>query len=385
MNTKKTYRCVFAYLRFIVLIAFVFPSLSSFAQKKASNISLVMPFCSKKIMENPNCYDAQLGNLCREYYQGAMIALDSFERGNIAVHLNVFDTENDSMVMLKIMQKPLLKEAELIIGPVLQGGNKLLSDFVKEKGVYHISPLMTFSKTKLNDPFWISANPDLTAYAEFLYNYIITQNNDSANIIVVNDKTSFDNHINSTLSLIIPKSKTVKIKFVNYVKGIDMIQYLSLSLSNHIIVPSSNEATVTNVLKSIKDTDDTFVMKTYGFPHWLEFKNPDFDVWERMQVSILSPFYVDYGNQDVKKFIEAYREKYFTEPTDAAFKGYDQMMLFGTYLATNGKKFITSMENKAIPMLGTNYLIKRNKEGECYQNVYLNVIRIEETKMKKVN
>jgi len=369
----------------MILIAFVFSYTFSFAQKKSNNISLVLPFCSQKILNDPNCFDAQLGNLCREYYQGILIALDSFERAKVPVHLNVFDTENDSMVMLKILQKTMLRESELVIGPVLQNGNKMLTDLAKEKEFFHVSPLMTFSKTKLDDPYWISANPDLPEYATFLYNFIVKQNHDTANIIIVNDKTSFDNNITTTFKQIVPASKTVKIKFVNYEKGIDMIKYLSLKESNHIIVPSMNEPTVTNVLKSIKDTDDTFTMTTYGFPHWLEFKNPDFDIWERMNVSIISSFFVNYDDQSVKNFIEAYREKFSTEPTEAAFKGYDQMMLFGLQLATNGRSMMSVMENKTYPVLSTKYCFNKHKDGGFYQNNYFNVIKISDMKMKKVN
>jgi hypothetical protein len=355
------------------------------AQKKATNIAIILPFCSQKILDNPNCFDAQLGNLCREYYQGALIALDSFEKSHVSVHLSVYDTDNDSMNMLRILQKPLLKESELIIGPVLPNGNKMLSDLAKERGFYHVSPLMTFSKTRSDDPYWISANPDLPAYATFLYNYILKQTHDSANIIVVNDKSPFDNNISVKLKQIIPTSKNVKIKFVDYEKGIDMIRHLSSTLGNHIIVPSANEATLTNVLKSIKDTDDMFHMTTYGFPHWLEFKNPDFDVWERMNVSIVTPFFINYDDERVKRFIEAYRDRFYTEPTDAAFKGYDQMLLLGMQLAMNGKSFIAGMENKTYPALSTKYEFRHLKSGESYQNYYLNVIRIEDTRLKKVN
>lgn len=385
MKTSKKIVFAFAPLRLNILIIFLFTVMFSFAQKKTNNISVVLPFCSQKIMDNPNCYNAQLGNLCREYYQGILIALDSFERASIPIHLTVFDTENDSMVLLKILEKQTLKESELVIGPVSQNGNKMLSQLAKEKEFFHVSPLMTFSKTKLDDPYWISANPDLPEYASFLYNYIVKQNHDSANIIVVNDKTSFDNNITTTLKQIIPSSKTVKIKFLNYEKGIDLIPYLSLKMSNHIIVPSMNEPTVTNVLKSIKDTDDTFMMTTYGFPHWLEFKNPDFDIWERMNVSIISCFYVNYDNENVKKFIETYRDKFNTEPTEAAFKGYDQMLLFGMQLAINGKRMMSAMENKLYPAHSTKYNFSKNIDGGFYQNNYFNVIKINDMKMEKVN
>ena len=369
---------------FILLILLSF-SLQLFAQKKSNNIALVLPFCSKKIIDNPNCYDAQLGNMCREYYQGALIALDSFERGHIPISLSVFDTENDSLTLMKILQKPLLKDAELIIGPVWQNENKMLANFAKEKNVFHVSPLITFSKICLDDPLWISANPDVPGYATFLYNYILKQTHDTANIIVVSDKSSFDKNFTGSFKQNIPTSKTVKIKYAEFEKGIDIIKYLSLTTSNHIIIPSSIEPTLIGVFKNIKDTDDTFKMTTYGFPHWFEFKNPDFDVWQRMNASIISPYFINYDDENVKKFIAAYRNRFATEPSDAAFKGYDQLILFGSALSTYGKSFITSIENKTIQTLGTKYHFTRKQTEGSFQNDYLNVLKLEDLKMKKVN
>ena len=377
--------CIFWSLRSTFLIVLMFTFMFSFAQKKSNNISLILPFCSKKIIENPDCYDAQLGNISREYYQGALIALDSFERGHLPINLSVFDTENDSSVLGKILQKPQLKETELIIGPVWQNENKAIANFAKERNVFHVSPLMTFSKIRLDDPLWISANPDVTSYATFLYNYILKQNHDTSNIIVVSDKSSFDKNFTASFKQNIPSSKTVKIKYVDYEKGINIVKHLSLTTSNHIIIPSSNEPTLIGVFKSIKDTDDTFKMTTYGFPHWFEFKNPDFDVWQRMNASIITPYFINYDDENVKRFIESYRTKFATEPTDAAFKGYDQMLLFGNSLANNGKSFITSMENKTYQSLATKYHFTRKNSEESFQNDYLNVIKLEDLKMKKVN
>jgi hypothetical protein len=366
-------------------MACLLAAFQSFAQKKASNLALVMPFCSAKIIANPDCYDAQLGNLCREYYQGALIALDSLEKAKVSIRVSIYDTENDSMTLLKILQKPQLKEAELIIGPVMQGGNKMMTNFVKGRGVYHVSPLMTFSKTRLEDAYWISANPDLPAYASFLYNYISVLTHDSANVILVSDKSSLDKNINAAIRQIAPTGKMMKIKLLEYEKGIDLVKHLSRTQPNHIIIPSGNESNINSLLRKIKDTTDAFRITCYGFPHWLEFKNADYDVWQRLDMHIVTPFFIDYADERAKAFIAAYRERFFTEPSEAAFKGYDQVLFFATGLDQHGKGFITKMDNKLHPSLHTRFLFKRQKEGSSYQNYFLNVVGLEEMRLKRIN
>ena len=83
--------------------------------------------------------------------------------------MSIFDTENDSNVTVGLLKKSQIKEADLILGPIMQGGNKVLSDFIKDKDVFHVSPLMTLSKTKFSDPDLISPNPNLTNYPNHFY------------------------------------------------------------------------------------------------------------------------------------------------------------------------------------------------------------------------
>ncbi|MFN7313371.1 MAG: ABC transporter substrate-binding protein [Bacteroidota bacterium] len=352
------------------------------AQNKQAKVSLVMPFCSKQIIANPQNPNTELGNLSREYYQGALIALDSFERAKIAIRLSVFDTENDSMTTVKITQKPSFKESELIIGPVRQGGNKVISVFTKKNEVYHVSPLMTFSKTKLDDPYWISANPDLPGYASILFKHIQSLDT-KANIIVVTDKSTIGKSMGAAFKQLAADKKN-QIRVVDYSSALDLTLYASSSLNNHIVVAATNESIINNVMRNIKDTTNMNGLNTYGLMQWMDGKNVDFALWQRCNTFFISPFFVDYTRPDVIAFIHAYREKFKTEPTEAAFKGYDQMMLFAGALNSYGKKFMGDLNEKPIKMLGTTYKFVKQKEG-CYQNTYLNILHLNDFKLIPVN
>lgn len=362
----------------------IFASTCASAQKR-NNIVVLMPFCSKQILANPNHSNGQLGTLSREYYQGVMIAADSLERAEIPVNVSVFDTENDSMVLVSVLKKAALKDADVILGPVMQGGNKVMTDFVKGKDIYHVSPLMTFSKTKLNDPNFISANPDLPFYAKYILRYIRDDSKDSAQIIVVSDKSGLDKTMTAAIKLWAAQNKSIKIKFVDFAKGMNMQSALSATLPNHILIPSSNENTVNAALRSIKDTALFSGVNVYGFPQWLEFKNPDYILWQQANVRIATPFFIDYSRPDVKAFIKAYRERFYTEPTEAAFKGYDQFLFFAQHVDKDGKKLMSKAEGNPQQMLHTVFDFKKQDEKSGYQNCYLNILGIEELKFVKLN
>lgn len=367
-----------------IILSLIVISFSAIAQgKKAHNIALVMPFCAQKIIDNPNHAEAELGNISREYYQGALIALDSFERAKIPVRLAVFDTDNDSLTMVKQMQKTAFKESEVVIGPILQGGNKMLTPFSKDKKVFHVSPLMTFSKTRINDAFWISSNPDIPGYAQILYDYFLSLHKDSANIIVVSDKSSYDKNIVSAFRLITPPvGKQLKIKVVDYSATLDITQHFSAKIPNYVVVPTSKEQTANKILYQLKDT--SAAVSCYGFQPWYDFKNIDFDLWQRKNVHIVTPFFVDYNDTLVKEFVRAYREKFSTEPTEAAFKGYDQMLLYGYAIHLYGRNFMEKLAEHNLQALHTTYRFKKQKEG-FWQNTFLNIIRLKDDVPVKIN
>lgn len=360
-------------------------SLWAFAQKKANNIALVLPFCADKILADPNDPEAELGNISREYYQGALIALDSFERAGVPVRLAIFDTDNDSLTMTRILQKTTFKESDLIIGPILQGGNKMLTAYCKDKGIFHVSPLMTFSKTRLNDPYWISSNPDVPGYAQILFNYFLSINKDSANIIVVSDKSPLDKNISTAFKQItLPTSKTLKLKVVDFSATLDIHSLLTEKIPNYVVIPSSKEPVVNKLLYSIKDTSGLYNVSCFGFQQWYDFKSIDFNLWQQKDVHIVTPYFVDYENEVVKQFVAAYRERFATEPTDAAFKGFDQMLMYGYALNQYGRGFMEKLAASDSKTSHTIYRFRKQKEG-YYQNTYLNIIKVKDNKAVKVN
>ncbi len=345
-------------------------------------VSLILPFCSKQIAQNPKHPNAELGKVTREYYQGLLLALDSLDKLDMKVKLSVFDTQNDSLVTLKQIQKPAFKESELIIGPVLQGGNKLLSPFAKENKVYHVSPLMTFSKTKLVDDYWVSSNPDLPSFAPLVFNYL-KDYEDSLNIVVISDQSTFDKSFTPAFKKIIPDNKNIKIKVVVYTPTNDINTYLIPNITNVLIMPTSKEQLANSILYSVKDSTYFPRLMTIGFQQWLEFKNADIALWQTKNVHFATTSYINYSDSLTTQFVKLYREKYFTEPSEAAIKGYDQGLFYITNRYLLGRDFMKQLEGKPTKLIHTTFQFRKSKEGGAYQNNYLNFITFDNDVLKE--
>ncbi len=357
--------------------------IGAIAQSDPNKVVMLMPFCSNQLLENPNHPNEQLGTLCREYYQGALLALDTLDKINIRVKLTVLDTENDSLALTRQLKLPAAKEAQLILGPVLQGGNKVMSSFLKGKEVVQVSPLMTFSKTKINEPNWVSANPGLARYGSFMAQYFNQNHADSGLLVVVNDQSLMDKTITEAIQKNI--SKLVKVKFVDANKPTDLVPYLKHKGSVHIVIPTATEKTVNKILQQLSDTSLLHHVSVYGFPQWLDFKNSSYLLWEQCHVHLVTGYYVDYANEAVKAFISAYRERFFTEPTEAAFKGYDQALFFISKLNAYGsKKMLPKLESEQVPALHTVFSIRQIDEKGGYQNEYVHLLRLKDFKWEQL-
>lgn len=341
-----------------------------------------MPFCSELTLQNPTNSNAMLGNLCREYYQGALIAADSLSAAGLSLQISVFDTENDSLVLVGLLKKQAIKDADLIIGPVLQGGNKVMSEFTKGKELYHVSPLMTFSKTKIQDPNFVAANPSLPYYAKLVIDHIKSVD-PSGTIVVVSDKSSLDKTITTAIKQLQATQKVAKIRLVDYTIGMDVQPYIAALGNTHFILPTSSEATVKGFLHGVKDTSMFRTVSVYGFPQWLDFKSPEYVLWQQAHVRIATPFFIDYEHPEVKHFVSAYRERFYTEPTEAAFKGYDQLLFFGSGISNGGSKFLTKADTSNA--LHTTFKFTKQEDKSGFQNMFLNIIAIEQLRWVKKN
>lgn len=340
-----------------------------------------MPFCNRLTLDNPSNTNAQLSNLSREYYQGALLALDSLEKQHMRLTLTVLDSENDSVKTVNLLKKPAMRDCDLIIGPVLQGGNKVVSNFVKEKNILHVSPLMTLSKTKFNDPNLISPNPNLALYPKFICQKIKeTNGGGDVSVIIISDKSSLDKTITAAFKQLQTQQKGLKLKVVDYAGAFDLKSVVLPGQMTHIVVPSSNEPVVNRILKNISDTAVLSRITFYGFPQWLEFKNPDYRLWEQANVRITTPFFVDYERPEVKHFIKAYREQFYTEPTEAAFKGYDQLLFLCEALNASGVKMMEKQGEEPVKMLGSTYSFKKQEDKTGYQNSYIHFVGVRELK-----
>jgi ABC-type branched-subunit amino acid transport system substrate-binding protein len=347
----------------------------SIAQNKSLiKIALLMPFCAEEINQNSNHKNADLGNACREYYQGLLIAADSLKSAGYNIEITIFDTDRDTVKFKKILMSEAVQYADFIIGPVIKEGQLMMQNFKNKKNAFHLSPLFTFTKTKINDERVISAYPDLTFYADYFVNYL-NKNSSVGNIIVLVGKDVSDKSLANYLKQIVKPELPLKVKQIDLSKVTDIYKNLSKESDNYIFIASDDENQINAALKIIADTSNTYKMNTFSLRKILDFNIINTEYWLKSNLHIISPFYVDYKDLLTKKFIETYRIYYETEPNEFAFVGYDQLITtVSTFALTNGSfKDLNKMAPHSL--LANRYLLKEKNNSSGLQNSYLHILK----------
>ena len=348
------------------------------------HIALIMPFCSADILENPKHKNAAISLACRSYYEGFLLALDSFKTVEKGISIEVLDTKRDSLTFAKILNKKEVLQADLIIGPVLKEGNEMMLDYCKRNKKYHISPFLTLTKSTINNPYLISVYPDLSYYADFVLENIKQNNVGGANVYVAYGKETNDKVINSRISVIKSRYPELQIKQLDISKINEISKVYNPQKNNYFIIASENEYAVGTALRSLSDTLNFTNLKVFGFRKWLEFKSPNIHLLEQLNVQLISPFFFDYSDDRNKKFVIHYREKYYTEPEEYAIAGYEQGLFFIQSLLSNPGNMKEIINQKWVQPLSNRYQIRQKDNSKSLQNDQLNVLYFQDGKLKRI-
>lgn len=322
-----------------------------------------------------------------DFYQGVLIALDSIKNQGTSVNLTVYNTGKNAEIANDLTLESELKEANLIIGPAYPECLKPIANFALENRIPMVSPLSPNNFMLDNNPYLFQINPSFqTQLKRFTQsinfcegqNIVLIHENDSTNVGMINNMKDM---INQRFSYC-ETPDLIHFKEVTYKAGSSAPEVqerishsLSLDKENMIIVPSNNEAFVSDLLGNLHtlSTIYKYPISVYGFPRWQKFRNVQIEYYYQLQLHLFTPFYVDYHDENVKSFITKYRDAFRSEPSQYSFQGFDVMLYFLTAMRNYGLDFQFCIENHSINLLQSDYIFNRlnGLSGFENQSVYM--------------
>jgi len=374
------------------------------------------------------------------FYEGFIMAVDSLIQDGLRLRLHVYDVSGNTDKTIQLLQKPILREMDLIIGPFFRNDFKLVASFAQMFGINIINPLTQREELiSHTNAFKVLPSPreqlniveklirkDYTGSRIILVRHNRYKDSDFIDSLRSKLEMNLDEKIriaNSYLERImheysladttLPDGEVLESlnieniriykDFVNdniddsttfrnqvgevvYMEqGIDGIrENASIARHNLILVYSDNQAFVYELLTRLNELKDSLDMTVIGLPEWQDFRDLETEHLMNLKVHLMTWHYTDYEDSAVISFIRKYRQKYLTEPGDYAFHGFDIGLYFLNALLNYGSHFERCLPYYEPRLILSKYRFLTIPSGG-FENRYWNVLTFYNYKPSLIN
>jgi len=320
-----------------------------------------------------------------QFYEGALIAVDSLKKMGLNINFYVYDVDEDTLKTGLLLRKQEMQKMNLIIGPFYSRNFKKVSIFAKKYNIPIVNPLSTREEILENNPHVFKFQPSNKAGFNETVNFL-KKNYSKRNILVIryprtNETSSYFNALKSEM-ISQETGKSLNFKEVNNID--EIIKNLQSEPENIILALSENKAFVLNLLTKLNKKRNDCKITIFGMPAWNEL---DMDplYTQNLNLHLFMPSFVDYHNNNTKKFIKIFRELYKTEPEESkyAFIGFDVTYYFLNALLQYGNEFMYCLQNTKMDPLSSKLQFKKTLNGG-YENQSVFIVRYKDFKMENV-
>lgn len=284
-----------------------------------------------------------------QFYSGIKLALQTLEKQGFRANIQVMDAdrENDSVLVTKALKKLDLQKTDLIIGPLFAAGFSTASKIAAENRVNIVNPLSRRESIIANNPFVFKVQPSDKNIAAQIHRSIQNEY-PGANVIFVKNEGKDYAKLQEALIEEFSADKSITFLNINYKPELfgGVSKRLVQGKQNIVFFISKNKTMVGNFVTLLNGQAGDQDISLFGMQGWEDFEL-ETDFLMNLDYHQFSYSYVDYENEEVKKFVDSFRTTYKTEPLvdNLAFLGYDIMMYFGTALMEYGKNFNDCLNN----------------------------------------
>ena len=298
-------------------------------RKKDSQLSLsvLLPFRSNtvnydSIKEVESLFeDRNLYTITLDFYSGILYAIEDLKELNISVNLNVFDTENSLNKLNEISSNNLVRNSDVIIGPLIPRNFETFSNIELLESIPKVFPLSTIP-IKIIKGVIQSVTPKKLLRNRMI-NYLDENLNREDNIVIIAD--SLNNEIDSNLSEIFPNSIKIKPEFEGYILPELLDSLLVDSLPNKVIVESEIFTLISSVVSQLNSqiTSERDV-KLYTTYRGNQYDDPSINIKDLGNLAFTyTSISKKMNNDSITKFENGYLNLFGSLPNKDVIRGYD--------------------------------------------------------------
>lgn len=341
--------------------------------KKEINTAIILPFQLKKYSESAPI-DGNMDKFL-EFYQGALLAMDSLRKTGIAFNMNIYDSGETEADMNKLLENREIEKLDFMMGPAYTGQIKAMSDYTKMHDVKMVIPFSSKSEETVANPNIFQVNTPIDQLS-YLMADIFIKNFSNKNIVLVrfNNAKNDKNEFGDTLAFML-KERGVSFNQVNF-STLSAIRTQLVSNKENIVVPlTANQVSLSQVLPMINmmNTDKKEV-SIFGFSEWMNYPSIAKDLFI-LDTYIITPFYTDFENPQVVNYLKQFRKYYNAEPVNSqpqyGMLGYDIVMYLTEAISKYGHDFEHGMNKIRYNGLQSHFFFNKFENGGFYNSSFM--------------
>lgn len=316
-----------------------------------------------------------------EFYQGALLAINDLKENGISFEIHIFDTQNDSLHTKHLLETHQdLQNFDLFIGPMYGDILKIVGDFAWENQINIVSPLSQKYQFIDHNPYAFQVSPPFDVQmhhaSDFLNQFEIK------NYIVIHDGNNVEQDYIALFKKQLFAQMTannfnqIKYNEVFYYDAQDSVlkEVFTPDIENIVIVPSSNQAFVTDVMGKLNGYSYQYNITTFGQPRWMRFDNIELENFHHTKTHLFSNSFINYHDSATISFVRKFRTNFSTEPKKISFQGYDITRYFLLALNKYGKDFRKCIHMHKPGLLQTQFNFVPYSEQGGYQNTAIFIL-----------
>lgn len=317
-----------------------------------------------------------------EFYQGALIALDSLKKAGMFVKVTIFDIDKDLVKLDHVLAKPEMAKMDLIIGPFYTEAVERASQFALKNKIKLVSPVSTNSTLLKYNPYLFQVNPNETVGADVMLRYIAGMNN--KNIILVCSNMTSDTALTNLYRNRLKALFQTQFQEFYYKKNMSQLNLMLVkNVDNIVIIPTEDKGFISPALQTLNIAKkNNYSIKVFGLPAGTNVAINEQDYLYNLEFHYYSTYHADFSENSLKKFIEKYHQYYNTEPYkfgkdgyNFGMLGYDVTFYFLNSLGIFGKSFENCIGQKKIDVLHTNFIFERIDPESGFINKGVNIMK----------
>ncbi|MCD8165190.1 MAG: LysM peptidoglycan-binding domain-containing protein [Bacteroides sp.] len=300
-----------------------------------------------------------------EYYEGFLIAIDSLKRSGISIDLYTYDSGGENSSIAPVLQKPEMKNMDVIFGPLYQQHIRPLADFAKDNDIRLVIPFTSRDNEVFNNPSVYQINtPQSYLYSE-VYDHFMVQFPNSHIIFLNtddNDKADFIKGLKQEL-------RQRSITFTEISANSNNTEMLAATRpdKNNIFIPTSgSNPTLVKVLPYltlVRRENPELMMQVFGYPEWQTYTNDHIDAFFELDTYFYSSFYTNNLFPAAINFTRSYNHWYEKEMANTYPKygmlGFDTGYFFLQNLSRYGSDFDNKVEDINYRPIQTGFKFQR--------------------------